>query len=261
MAWDAITRIPVKDPYILREDVNLQFTPKQGPKIIQVKLKSVSLDFFAILAEDCSNPGNPRRYLSQPSGPDLVIEVPLSRWDVDQYFDPEAPRLGRSRHGFGICGSSLNHELCVCVFVRCSLALLPRKPTGDTEKPWPGMVHSWMAPSISTTNSSACHLWKRRRIACRGTAIEDQSSRQICEEQGDVYIYKFCLPPRMLGFLEINICKKKGMHSSTSFFIMLDWISFSSSGENGCMSRFRTQGLKSPTCRRVDCHPLFANPS
>ena len=113
MAWDAITRIPVKDPYILREDVNLQFTPKQGPKIIQVKLNSVSLDFFAILAEDCSNP---RRYLSQPSGPDLVIEVPLSRWDVDQYFDPEAPRpIGRSRHGFGICGSSLNHELGVCL--------------------------------------------------------------------------------------------------------------------------------------------------
>lgn len=28
-------------------------------------------------------------YLSQPSGPDLVIEVPLSRWDVDQYFDAE----------------------------------------------------------------------------------------------------------------------------------------------------------------------------
>ena len=145
------------------------------------------------------------------------------------------------------------------MFVRCSLALLPRKPTGDREKPWPGMVHSWMAPSISTTNSLACHLWKRRLIACRGTAIEDQSSRQFCEEQGDVYIYKsFVCLPGCWDFWR-SIFAKKSMHSSMSFFIMLDWISFSSSGENGCMSRFRTQGLKSP--RRVDCHPLFANPS
>ena len=153
--------------YILREDVN----PKRGSKFIQVKLNSVSLDFFVIFVEECSNRC---RYLSQPSGPDLVTEVPLSRWDVDQYFDPEAPwPVGRARHGFGICGSSLNHELgvCVCVwcmFVRCSL--LARKAIGDKERPLRGMAPSWKAPSISTTNSSACHLWKRRRIACRGTA-------------------------------------------------------------------------------------------
>ena len=28
-------------------------------------------------------------YLAQPSGPDLVTEVPLSRWDVNVYFDAE----------------------------------------------------------------------------------------------------------------------------------------------------------------------------
>lgn len=48
-------------------------------------------------------------YLSQPSGPDLVIEVPLSRWDVDQYFDPEEThwRQGKTmaRHGSFVDGT------------------------------------------------------------------------------------------------------------------------------------------------------------
>ena len=48
-------------------------------------------------------------YLSQPSGPDLVIEVPLSRWDVDQYFDAEENswRHGKTmaRHGSFVEGT------------------------------------------------------------------------------------------------------------------------------------------------------------
>ena len=93
--------------------------PKRGSKFIQVKLNSVSLDFCVIFVEECSNRC---RYLSQPSGPDLVTEVPLSRWDVDQYFDPEAPwPVGRARHGFGICGSSLNHEQGVCLVHVCAM--------------------------------------------------------------------------------------------------------------------------------------------
>ena len=50
-------------------------------------------------------------YLSQPSGPDLVIEVPLSRWDVDQYFDPEA----------GGRWESHRHEQCNYHGLMCAL--------------------------------------------------------------------------------------------------------------------------------------------
>ncbi|CAK9079433.1 Phenolphthiocerol/phthiocerol polyketide synthase subunit A ((Phenol)carboxyphthiodiolenone synthase subunit A) (Beta-ketoacyl-acyl-carrier-protein synthase I) (Phthiocerol synthesis polyketide synthase type I PpsA) [Durusdinium trenchii] len=48
-------------------------------------------------------------YMSQPSGPDLVTEVPLTRWDVDTYFDAEESewRRGKSmaRHGSFVEGT------------------------------------------------------------------------------------------------------------------------------------------------------------
>ncbi|CAK9004204.1 unnamed protein product, partial [Durusdinium trenchii] len=49
-------------------------------------------------------------YMSQPSGPDLVTEVPLTRWDVDTYFDAEDEsewRRGKSmaRHGSFVEGT------------------------------------------------------------------------------------------------------------------------------------------------------------
>ena len=31
-------------------------------------------------------------YISQTSGPDFVSEVPLTRWDVDLYYDADVPR-------------------------------------------------------------------------------------------------------------------------------------------------------------------------